>query len=363
MNRRRFLSATLATAAAGLAPRRAGATLTGNIPMGINTYCLRALRWKDAQLIDFADGLKMDAVFLQDSLDPEAMEPAHWRTVHEYVTAKGMHIETGTAAVLPRSSDGFEASVRNLTTAVSRAKAIGSPIVRCLLAGDRDHLPPGPIEQHMETMIRLLRTVRSQATDAGVKYAIENHKELLAFETRQVIEGAGKEFVGSYLDTGNPAFVMEDPMVTLEHLGPLAVTVHLRDSAIYDTPRGIAVQWVPLGEGVIDFKAFLARLRQIASGVHVYIKPITGRPPQIIPVYDAEFWKQYPDSRASEFARFLALAKKGRPYESHMVIEDLQNKQIPEHFLAAVQFQQKEHMERSVAYAKKTLDLGVRWRS
>ena len=48
--------------------------------------------------------------------------------------------------------------------------------------------------------------------DAGVKIAIENHKELQAWETRQVIEAAGKEFVGSYLDTGNPVFVAEDPL-------------------------------------------------------------------------------------------------------------------------------------------------------
>jgi hypothetical protein len=331
--------------------------------MGINTYCLRAMRWKDIQLIDYADGLKMDAVFLQDSLDPQAMEPSHWRQVHDYVTEKRLHIETGTGAVLPKSPAEFDASVRNLQQAVQRAKAIGSPIVRCLHASDREHLPPGPVEQHIETMIKLLRAVRSQAMDAGVKYAIENHKDLLSFEMKQVIEGAGKEFVGSYLDTGNPVFVMEDPMTTLEHLGPLAVTVHLRDSVIYDTPRGIAVQWVPLGEGVIDFPAFLSRLRQLASGVHVYIKPITGRPPQILPVYDPAFWKAYPDSRAGEFARFLALAKKGQPYERHMVIEDLAGRPMPEAFLPAVQFQQREHMERSVEYAKKKLDLGIRWRS
>ena len=306
---------------------------------------------------------KMDAVFLQDSLDPEAMEPAHWRKIHDYVTQKRLHIETGTGAVLPRSPDQFDASVRNLRQAVERSKAIGSPIVRCLHASDREHLPPGPVEQHIATMIKLLRTVRAPAMDAGIKFAIENHKDLLSWEMKQVIEGAGKEFVGSYLDTGNPVFVMEDPMTTLEHLGPLAVTVHLRDSVIYETPRGIAVEWVPLGEGVIDFKAFLTRLRELATGVHVYIKPITGRPPQILPVYDSAFWKYYQDSRAAEFARFLALAKKGRPYENHMVIEDLPGRQTPEPFVAAIQFQQREHMERSVEYGKKTLDLGVRWRS
>lgn len=346
-----------------LASRPARAALSGRIPMGINTYCLRALRWKDTQLIDYADGLKMDAIFLQDSLDPEAMQPAHWRAVHDYVTSKGMHIETGAGAVLPKSLDGIPASVENLRTAIRRAKAIGSPIVRCLHASDREHLPPGPVEQHIETMIKILRTLRSEALDAQVKFAIENHKDLLSWEMKQVMLGAGTDIAGSYLDTGNPVFVMEDPMTTLEHLGPLALTVHLRDSAIYDTPRGIAVQWVPLGEGVIDFRAFLARLRELATGVHVYIKPITGRPPQILPVYDPAFWKAYPDARAHEFARFVALAKKGQPYERHMVIEDLPTRTTPEPFVAAVQYQQREHMERSVEYGKKVLDLGVRWRS
>jgi 3-oxoisoapionate decarboxylase len=45
------------------------------------------------------------------------------------------------------------------------------------------------------------------------------------------------------------------------------------------------------------------------------------------------------------------------------VIEDLQGRPIPPHFLAAIQYQQREHMERSVEYAKKTLGLGRRWRT
>ncbi len=362
MNRRNFLFRG-ALGAAAVVAGRSDAALTGNIPMGINTYCLRAMKWNDAQLIDYAASLKMDAIFLQDSLDPDAMSPAHWASIRDSAAGRNLHIETGTNPVLPKSPDDFENGVQRLRMAIRYAKAVGSKIARCRHADDRAHLPPGSIEQHIETMIRMLRAVRSEAMDSGVKIALENHKDLLALEMKQSIEGAGKEFVGSYLDTGNPSFVMEDPMTTLEHLGPFALTVHLRDSVIYDTPRGIAVQWVPLGEGVIDFKAFLSRLRELATGVHVYIKPITGRPPQILPVYDQAFWKNYQDSRAPEFARFLALAKKGRPYESHMVIEDLQGRTTPEHFVAAVQYQQKEHMERSVEYGKKVLDLGVRWRT
>ena len=97
--------------------------------------------------------------------------------------------------------------------------------------------------------------------------------------------------------------------------------LHLRDSVVYETRRGIAVQWVPLGEGTIDFKQVLAKVREHCPKLYIYIKPITGRPPQVLPVYDEAFWKLYPKARAADFARFLALAKRGQPYEKNMVVE------------------------------------------
>lgn len=332
-------------------------------PIGLNTYCLRAMRWPDRKLLEYAAGLKLDAVFLQDSVDPGTNDPAHWKEVKEQAAALGLHLETGTGGSLPRTPDRFDASVKILTDAIRRASGMGSKLVRTLIASDRAALPPGPVEQHIETMIKLFRAVRTQAMDAGVKFALENHKDLLCRETRQVIEGAGKEFVGSYLDTGNPVFVMEDPMETVETLGPLAVTFHLRDSVVYETRNGIAVQWVPLGDGVVDFKRIIARAKEILPPVYVYIKPITGRPPEILPTLETDFWKKWPDKRAESFARFLALAKGGHPYEREMVIEDVAGRSNLPQFAEALQFQQRDHMERSVEYGKKTLDLGVKWRS
>lgn len=332
-------------------------------PIGLNTYCLRAFRWPDLKLLDYAAGLKLDAVFLQDSIDPGTSDPAHWREVKDHAARLGLHLETGTGGSLPRSTERFDASVKLLRDAVKRAAGMGSPIVRTLVASDREHLPPGPPAQHIETMIRLLRAVRSEAMDAGVKFAIENHKDFLCWETRQLIEGAGKEFVGSYLDTGNPVFVFEDPMETVETLGPLAVTFHLRDSVVYETRGGIAVQWVPLGDGVVDFRRIVARARELCPNVYVYIKPITGRPPVVRQYLDREFMKTFTDLKASTLSRFLALAKQGHPYEGEMVIEDIAGRSNIEPYAAALQYQQKDHMERSVAYGKHTLDLGIRWRT
>lgn len=329
--------------------------------LGLNTYCLRALKWHDLPLLEYAASLKLDAIFLQDSLDPRTADPAHWKEVKDAAARLGLFLETGGGAVLPAAPDAFDRSVKLLRDGLKRAVGMGSPLMRIVIASDRDHLPSLPVEPHMETMIRLLKTVRNEAMDAGVKFAIENHKDLTCWETRQVIETAGKEFVGSYMDTGNPVFIMEDPMQTVETLGPVAVMLHLRDSVVYETPRGIAVQWVPQGEGLIDFKAILAKAKELCPEVPVYVKPITGRPPAILPVWDPAYMQRYSDIRAHDFARFLALAKRGHPYESAMVIEDVPGK-APEEYTAALRYQQKDHMERGIEHAKKVLDLGIKWR-
>ena len=333
-------------------------------PLGFNTYCLRAFRWPDLKLLEYAASLKLDAVFLQDSLDPAAQDPAHWREVKDAAQRLGLKLETGGSGSLPRDLNNIEPPVQALRNNIKRAVAMGSPVVRTLIAGDRYALPKGvPMNKIIETMIKVFRSVRTECMDAGLKLALENHKELLCWQTRQVIEGAGKEFVGSYMDTGNPVFVMEDPMETVETLGPLAVSFHLRDSVIYETKNGAAVQWVPLGEGVVDFKALVAKARQLCPNVNVHIKPITGRKPAVMAYLDPQWMKDWQDVKASSLARFLTLAKNGRPYDREMVIEDIPGQQRPEPYQAALQYQQKEHMERSVEYGKKILDLGIKWRS
>lgn len=330
--------------------------------LGLNTYCLRAFRWNDAQLLDYTASLKLDAVFLQDSLDPRAMDPAHWPEVGEQAAKLQLHLETGGIVITPKTPSDFDNVIAALRKNIQRAQAMGSPLVRCITAGDRTAILL-PVERHIETVVKVLRTVKPQVVDANLKIAIEIHKDLQAWEHKIIIDEAGRDFVGTYLDTGNPVFVMEDPMTTVEILGSYALTFHLRDSVVYEHKRGIAVQWVPLGQGNIDFPAIVAKMNQLAPNVYAYVKPITGRPPAILPIYDEKFWSIYPKARANELSRFLALAKSGAPYERPMVIEDVPGAPAPpEPYRAALQYQQKDHMEISVEYAKKKLDLGVRWR-
>ncbi len=333
------------------------------LPIGINTYCLRAFRWTDAQLLDYAAALKLDAIFLQDSLDPKAQDPAHWSEVRQHAARLGLRLETGGGGFFPKSAADLPARIEYMRAQIGRAAAMGSPLARFVIAGSRAALPPGPIEKHIETVVRMVRAVRSQALDAGVKIAIEVHKDLQAWEFKTLVEAAGRDVVGIYLDTGNPVFVMEDPLQTVETLAPYAVTVHLRDSVIYEHPRGAAVQWVPLGEGVVDFKPIVAKVAELCPNVAVHIKPITGRAPEILNYFEPEFWALYPKARAADLARFMRLAKAGRPYERTMVIADVPGGRRPAPELeAALRYQQREHLERSVEYGKKSLNLGIGWR-
>ncbi len=356
MTRRSFLGASLSALAASAAVR--------DLPLGYNTYCLRSLGWLDDRLIDFSVDHRLDAIFLQDTSDPGAMDPAHWREVKARVTDLGLRIETGTGAVLPRTAEDFSQRAEQLRVHLRRAKAMGSPLIRCLIAGMRSQLPEGPVEQHIESMARLLKSVKSEAVDAGVKFAVEVHKDLQAWEFKMFLDEVGTDFVGIYLDTGNPVFVHEHPLTTVETLAPYALTFHLRDSVVYEHPRGVAVHWVPLGEGTVDFKRIIATARDLLRpDVYVYAKPITGRPAQIIPYLEQDYWKSYPNARAEDLARFLSLAKKGLPYDKPIVNEDLLGRKMPDYLLPAIQHQQLDHMERSLKYAKETLGLGVRWRA
>ena len=63
---------------------------------------------------------------------------------------------------------------------------------------------------------------------------------------------------------------------------------------------------------------------------------------------------------ASEFARFVALAKNGRPFMGSMLIVDGRPSAALQE---AWKEQQKRDLERSLEYAKKKLGVGVRWKA
>ena len=335
------------------------------VQLGFDTYSIRAFQWKAPRFLEYAAGLKLDTIQFSSMDDYESYEPAYLQKVKDQAARLNIKIDAGMGCVCPSSKsfskNGPPARERVLQ-GLRVAKGVGSKAMRCYMGASADRLGPLPIEAHMENTVNVFKSVRSEALDLGVKIALENHSgDMQAREVKIIIEEAGKDYVGSCLDTGNPIWCVEDPFVTLETLAPYVVTTHVRDSAVFEAPRGAAGQWVALGDGSIDLPRFVAQFRKLCPQYSMQLEIITGRPPTMLPYLEADFWKAFPKMPAAEFARFVALAKSGHPFMGAMVIEDVPGQKAAI-MTEALKEQQRIDLERSFEYAKKKLNVGVNWR-
>jgi len=357
MLRRTFLGGLSAIA---LTPLSAADT---PVKLGFDTYSLRAFKWKGIQLLDYAASQKLDTIQFSALEDYGGLDAENLRRVKDRAAQLNISIDSGMGCICETSKSFKGRPAREQVLEGLRvANTVGSKVMRCYMGSADDCVGPGGIERHMETTIKLFRSLRSEALDLGVKIAIENHAgDMQGRETRTVIEESGQDFVASCLDTGNPVWAIEDPFVALEQLAPYVVTTHVRDSIVFEHPRGAAFQWVALGDGNVDLARFVAEFRRLCPKSTMQLEIITGRPPRVMPYFEADFWKAFPKMPATEFARYVALAKSGHPFMGAMVIEDVPGKR-PAVMDEALKEQQRVDLERSFEYARKTLNVGVNWR-
>jgi sugar phosphate isomerase/epimerase len=318
------------------------------------------------QLLEFAVRQKLDTIQISSMSDYESYEPAYLQKIKDEAARHNLSLDAGMGCICPisRSYGKNGPPVRErLLQGLRVAKAVGATSMRCFLGAFADRIAEPGIEACMAETIKVFKSVRAEALDLGVRIALENHSgDLQARELRTIVEEAGKDYVAACLDTGNPIWCIEDPMVTLEVLAPYVVTTHIRDSCVFEHPRGAAAQWVALGDGSIDFVKFTEAFRRLCPSSSMQLEVITGRPPTILPYLEPSLWKAFPRMPAPEFARFVQLAKTGHPFMGAMVIQDVPG-QKPQVMNDALKEQQRIDLERSLEFARKKLDVGVNWRA
>jgi sugar phosphate isomerase/epimerase len=366
MHRRLFLQTALAAPFAARALAAAEPPPTG-IKLGFDTYSLRAFGWKAMQFLDYCAAQKLDAIQISSLEDFESLDPEHLKKVRAKAAQIGVQVDAGMGCICPLSTSwgkrpgtGEEALVKGLQV----AHTVGATSLRCFLGSMADRrTETDSLARCIDETIRVFRAVRSQAMDLNVKIALENHAgDMQAREVLGIIQQSGPEFVGSCLDTGNPMWVMENPVVTMEVLGAHVLTTHVRDSAVFEVPQGAAAQWVAMGDGNTDLARIVALQQKLCPQAAMHLEIITGRPPQVLPYLDPAFWRWFAKMPASDFARFVDLAKHGHPFMGVMVIEDASSaKKLPE-FTAALREQQRVDLERSFDYSRHALGVGVKWR-
>jgi len=360
MPRREFLkTAALASAAlsvTGVPSALANVIGDRKIKLGLDNFAVRAMKWKADALIDYAVKLKTDSLFITDLDALENFENSYLAGLRKKAADQGLDLQLGTWSICPTSKtyrDKWGKAEEHLALAIRVAQALGSPVVRVVLGSMEDRKTPGGIQARIEDTVKVCKALKSRAVDSGVKLAVENHAgDLQARELVQLIEAAGKDYVGANMDSGNAAWTLEDPFSSLEILGPYALTTSLRDSAIWESPKGATVQWTAMGDGTLDLKAYFARFAELCPNVPVHIETISGFNREF-PYLERGFWDTFPDMPAADFAKFLALAKRGQPRETWKAPAGVPREQAEQEF-------QRNDIEKSLKYCKEVLGLGLK---
>ena len=354
VSRRTFvksLSAGISAATLGLPQRTHAGDNPAKIKLGLDNFSVRALGWNAEELIDYAVSLRTDSLFISDLKPFASRSDEYLKTIRTRAANKGLQIHLGSWSICPTSKTfkkDWGTAEEHLALGIQMAKALGSPVFRVILGNGEDRKTPGGIQARIADTVKVLKTGRSRALDAGVKIAVENHAgDMQSWELADLVEQAGKDYVGVNMDSGNAAWTLEDPLESLEILGQYAVTTSLRDAAIWEYEDGAKVQWTAMGEGLVDWKKYFARFRELCPGVPVHIETISGFAREF-PYFKKDFWNPLPKARGRDFARFVALAKRGKPIEPYKAPEGQDKREAEKDY-------QKAEIERSIRYCRQLL--------
>lgn len=322
------------------------------LKLGLDNFSVRAMGWKAPALLDYAASLKLDTLLISDLDAYESLEDKPLNEVKAKARDLGIQIHAGTWSICPTSKafkNKWGTADEHLALGIRAAKALGSPVLRCVLGTGDDRKTPGGIEARIEDTVKVLMAGRSRAMDAGVRIAIENHAgDMQAWELVNLIEAAGKDFVGATMDSGNATWALEDPFTNLEILGPYALSTGMRDSMMWEYEEGVKVQWTAIGEGLVDWKKYFARYAELCPQVPVNLEIISGFA-RSVPYLKADYWDVWPKAKARDLSNWLALAKRGKEMPSHRSANSQEEQDY-----------QKAELERSVKYCREKLGLGAR---
>ncbi|HAV64184.1 MAG TPA: sugar phosphate isomerase/epimerase, partial [Verrucomicrobiales bacterium] len=351
--RRDFLK-TLAAAGAATAVSSPllglkAAPAKSGIKLGYDNFAVRAMNWMVEEHIDYSVKLGCDSLFMSDLEHFKSLETPYLQDVRRKAADQGLQIHVGTWSICPTSTtfrDKWGTAEEHLRLSIRVAQALGSPVIRVILGNGGDRRTEGGIMARIMDTVKVCKACRSQAIDAGVKIAMENHAgDMQAHEVVTLIEEAGgKEYMGANLDAGNAVWTMETPMESLEVLGPYAVTTSLRDSAVWASEKGVTAQWTAMGAGMVDWVAYFKRFAELCPGVPVHIETISGFNREI-PFLEGGFWEQFPEMKAPTLARFVGWAKTGKPRDAWKAPEGVERRQAEQDY-------QKAEIAESIRYCK-----------
>ncbi len=190
------------------------------------------------------------------------------------------------------------------------AKAAGATIFRSATGGRRYELfsTLEGFKHFKDGAFKSMQLAEPVARRQRMRIGIENHKDFHAAELAEMLGRLSSPHIGACVDTGNSIALLEDPMQVVETLAPYAVTTHIKDMAVQETPTGFLLSEVPLGEGLLDLPRMIAVLDKANPQINYHLEMIT-RDPLDIPCLKPGYWATFPHKPGTELARTLMMVR------------------------------------------------------
>ena len=333
------------------------------VKLGYDNFAVRAMNWMVEDHLKYSEKLGIDSLFMSDLDHFKSLKMPYLRDVRKKADDIGIDIHIGTWSICPTSTtfkDKWGTAEEHFRLSIRVAEATGSPVVRVILGNRDDRGTEGGIIARIKDTAKVCLACRTQAMDAGIKIAVENHAgDMQAHEVVTLIEEAGgSSYMGANLDAGNASWTLEDPLENLEIMGPYAVTTSLRDSAIWTSEKGTTVQWTAMGKGNVDWVKYFDRFKELCPNVPVHIETISGFNREI-PFLEEGFMDLFPDMKASTLSRYLKWARQGAPRNPWKAPVGPNSDRADHNKDLATQEYQKLEIEESIRYCK-SIGLGLK---
>jgi sugar phosphate isomerase/epimerase len=230
------------------------------------------------------------------------------------------------------------------------ARALGVPVLRCVLSGilcgDRRGFPGG-WSAHLEQCAAELERAVPVAERCRVALAVENHQDATSEDLLRLCRRFESRYLGVTLDTGNPLAVMEEALEFAERIASYLRNAHLKDYRVHRAKSGFRLVRCPLGAGVIDFPA-LYRLFADQEWPITRSIELGALQARLIPILERNWWDEYPARDARDLLGPLALIwRHGLPPEAEW--RTPYERDDPAETLAAYE---REELEASLEYLR-----------
>lgn len=320
--------------AGGVTPNPYGRRGLGGAPTGFGTRMrANAALTPPVDFLDYCHNLGLGGAELR--LPPT--DPAEIAKLRARAESYNMRVIFDISSRLPQN----DAELATFDGVVKAAKEVGATGIHGALTQRR--------YEEFDTFDAFKKSFEKNKADVAraepvmrkyrIPLVLENHKGWRAAEQAAWLKALGSEYVGVHFDFGNNVALCEDPMQTLDTLLPYIKSCHIKDMGVEMYDDGFLLSEVPLGQGFLDLKGMVAKLRQKDPDMGFDLETIT-RDPLKIPVFTDKYWVTFDDTYspfpARDLARTLEIVKRNPPKSplpkttglspaDHLKLEDTNN--------------------------------------